>query len=841
MRRSRAMAFGVGLGSLAWLGSCSDGTGPECADGSPSPCTQSAEGVILSDPAPGEAPSLRMQRAPRGLALSFAPQTTPGEADVAYISLPSNSYSGAAIAHITSSSFDGTVTAPMIEGGLDPVPVSAAAGDSVEIEILSSDGVTLARTGSRVPVTRRPRVVRTVPPRGKTDVAVNAIIVVIFSEPIDESTLSSSSIRLLRGGNPVAGTARLLEGVTAAVTFQPAQPLTDNTAYTLVVTQGVHDLDGDALEEEAEVVFTSGSQSAPPVTRLTVLPNITGLSIGSRLQLVVTAVGGFDTLQVPIPIAGVPILWATENPAVATVSTSGLVTAVAPGETRIRVQALHDLGVAAFARIMVGSQTVASLELSPPIDTTPTTGKIEVTAVTRDDAGNVLPFRPVSWNTSNAAVATVEETSGGKAWVTGVSSGSALIIATSEGKADTAMVEVAAPGAYQMMSAGSDMTCGLRAGAWAFCWGENAFGQVGDATASSLPLPRAVSRGLQFVRISAGGGNTCAVTADRQAYCWGINGLGSLGIGSAVGPEQCELAGSCSRTPIAVLGGQSFTAIDVSLYGGDFQFACGVTSSDAAYCWGSNSGGLLGVGTTAGPEMCAPAGTPIPCSTTPVEIGGGRRYTAITLGGQHACALTAAGAAFCWGTNVVGQLGDGTETRRLTPVAVGGGLSFVSLSAGGDHSCGLTSDGSAYCWGSSASGALGHGAFTGPDFCQDPDPFERPYPCSTSPARVTGGLTFATISAGGSHTCALTPSGVAYCWGSNWGGQLGNATTNDSASPVAVAGGLTFASLSAGRSHTCGVTADGVAYCWGTNDRYALGNDDTLPGSSVPVRVEGQP
>lgn len=840
MRICRKVTPSMGLVCLAWLGSCSDG-GPPCDDPTGPDCPSLDEGVILSDPAPGDAASLALQRAPGGLAFSFAAQATPGETDVAYISLPSESYPGGALARVTSSSFEGTVTAPMIEGGLDPVPVTATAGDSVEIEILSSDLVTLARTGSKVPATRRPRVVRTVPPRGKTDVAVNAIIVVIFSEPIDASSLSSSSIRLLRGGNPVPGTARLLEGVTAAVTFQPSQPLGANTAYSLVVTQGVRDLDGDVLEAQVEVDFTSGTESAPPVTELTVLPDITGLSVGSRLQLVVRATSGQDTLRLPVPIAGVPILWASENPAVATVSTTGLVTAIAPGETRIRVQVLSDLNVAALARIMVGSQTVASLELSPAADTTPITGKIELTAVTRDVDGNVLPFRPVSWSTTNAAVATVEEASSGKAWVTGASSGSALIIATSEGRADTATVEVVSPGVYQVMSAGANMTCGLRGSAWAFCWGANASGEVGDGTSNSLLLPRAVSRGLRFVQISAGGNNTCALTADGQAYCWGANARGSLGIGSTAGPEQCEFTGSCSRTPIAVLGGQSFTAIDVNLYGGDSEFACGLTSTDAAYCWGSNVGGALGVGTTTGPEMCAPAGTPIPCSATPVEIAGGRRYTVITLGGRHACALTTAGAAFCWGDNIVGQLGDGTETRRLAPVSVGGGLTFVSLSAGGEHTCGLTSDGSAYCWGSSTNGALGHGAFTGPDFCQNPDPFARPYPCSTSPARVTGGLTFATISAGGSHTCALTPSGTAYCWGSNGGGQLGNATTNNSASPVVVAGSLTFANLSAGLEHTCGITTNGVAYCWGSNSSYALGTDDTVLGSSVPVRVEGQP
>lgn len=836
MRSCRAGVLGVGLACLAWLGSCSD----PIIDPPPPPPD---EGVILSDPAPGEGLALSYQRVPRGPAFSFAAQAAPGETDVAYISLPSGSYAGGVLARIQSSAATGAVTAPMIEGGLDPVAVTATTGDSVEIEILGSDLVTLNRTGSKVPATRRPRVVRTVPPRGKTDVAVNAIIVVIFSEPIDATSLSSSSIRLLRSGNPVAATARLLEGVTAAVALEPAQPLAANVPYTVVVTQSVRDLDGETLEAQVDVDFTSGSQFAPAVTRLTVVPDITSLSVGSRLQLSARATGGDDTTRVPVPIAGVPILWASDNPAVATVSTTGLVTAVAQGGTRIQAHVLSNQNVVGMAQIVVGSQEpVASLEITPSSDTTPTTGKIELTAVARDAAGSVLPFRAVSWSTTNSAVATVEQGSGGTAWVTGISSGAASIIATSDGIGDTTAVEVVSPGPYQVMSVGYNGTCGLRGGVWAFCWGGNASGKVGDGTSNSWQLPHAVSRALRVVQISMGGGNTCALSGDGKVYCWGANFMGTLGLGSTVGPEQCDFAGPCSRTPIAVSGDRSFSAIYVNRHAGFYQFVCGIASSGATYCWGSNVSGSLGIGTTTGPETCNEFNTPLPCSTVPLEVAGGQRFTSLALGDIHACGLTAAGEAYCWGDNSSGELGDGTETDRSTPVAVTGGLRFVSLSAGSRHTCGLTSDGTAYCWGFSGGGALGLGAFTGPDFCQNPDPFGRPFPCSTAPERVTGGLTFATIATGGDHTCAVTPEGVAYCWGFNAWGQLGNASTISSAAPVAVTGGLTFANLSGGLQHTCGVTTTAIAYCWGSNSNYALGTDDLpLPVLGVPIRVEGQP
>jgi len=129
---------------------------------------------------------------------------------------------------------------------------------------------------------------------------------------------------------------------------------------------------------------------------------------------------------------------------------------------------------------------------------------------------------------------------------------------------------------------------------------------------------------------------------------------------------------------------------------GDYH-TCGLTSAGAAVCWGENGDGQLGNGT-------------YDDKVTPTTVSGGLKFTSISAGSYHTCALTSAGAAFCWGYNAYGQLGDGTsDNHRLTPTAVSGGLKFTSISVGAYHTCALTSAGAASCWGANWYGQLGDG------------------------------------------------------------------------------------------------------------------------------------
>lgn len=250
---------------------------------------------------------------------------------------------------------------------------------------------------------------------------------------------------------------------------------------------------------------------------------------------------------------------------------------------------------------------------------------------------------------------------------------------------------------------------------------------------------------------------------------------------------------------------------------------CAVRSDGAAYCWGTNEYGGLGVGYRSAPGAVFP---------TPQKVVGGHQFTAVTTGHYHACAIATDGAAWCWGYNNVGQLGDGTMTSTGTPVLVQGGHEWAELSAGNLVTCGVTTGGDGYCWGYNGRGALGIGSLS--------------YATST-PVPVAGGLSFESISIQYDHACGLTTGGDGYCWGYDWGGQTGQGTTwMDGVlrrpTPARIPG-LTFRALDAGWNHSCGVTTSGEGLCWGYNYYGQLGSGSrtgNVPYSvPVPTSVAG--
>lgn len=414
-------------------------------------------------------------------------------------------------------------------------------------------------------------------------------------------------------------------------------------------------------------------------------------------------------------------------------------------------------------------------------------------AIPRGPDNELLDGRAIEWSSNNTAVATVSAAG----LVTAVAPGGPVrITATSEGTEGVALVHVAEEIAFVSLTASTDNTCALTATGQAWCWGDDDDGEAGGGEVTGQArTPVAVYSHLRFAEVGAAQTATCARALPiGTSWCWGSNA--SLVFGD---PGMAQ-----SLVPVPTSGNLSFSRLAT---GG--SHACGLLQSGEAWCWGNGLSGQLGKDGA------------FTNSASPTRVVGGHTFAGLTVGSRHSCGLTAAGAAWCWGDNWYGQLGDGSFSWKNRPVAVAGGHLFEELVAGEWHTCGRTSSGEAWCWGWNEWGQLGDGTTLN----------------RTIPTKVPGNEVWRSIHPSGWSTCGLLESGLAKCWGDNRHGTLGDGSTADASMPTPVMGGHAFTSLTSGTGyHICGIRVDGIAMCWGRNGAGQLGVGD-LANRSVPTAV----
>jgi len=880
-RRIFACASAAFLAGVALFAACTESAGPN----PPPPPPPPPPGLIVSNPIPIGALAIA-----GNVAASRSPASSAAADSVVYVAVtPGTAPSGrsATVRRIGSAS---SFTTPFFDGGFDPVPVNARAGDSIDVVITDAGGGLVSRMRLAVAATRAPVVVRTQPPPRKRDHPLNAAIVVVFSEPIAGTSVTPGAIQLLRGQTVVAGTARFLDPSLDAnhvsVEFTPDQPLDASTNYELVVTQQIRDLTGDMLAAPDSVAFTTSQSSVgPPATIRVILDSVVVLAPGASIQLAATVLDSAGNL-----LTDQPVTWSVTNSTIATVSGTGLLQGLASGLTRLVASAGQAVtGFWVLVNVPVGPP--ASLNVSPSTATVAAGDMILLTATVRDASGQVLAWY-VEWSTSDSTVARAEYggNPGNVGQIIGVKGGTVVItgMVPYTPARGTATVTVGPPVPVASLSVTPDsvtlvvkaktrFTTTLRDATGRLVSGRRILwtsDNLAIATVDSNGSVTAVGTGsvaivatidgvadtakigvqtITFASVRAAGGFTCGLTTDQSAYCWGNADVG-LGRGNlSQWAQDCiqkiDSAGyRCEPVPQPVVGGLKFSYIEPGWR------TCGITAAHVAYCWGYNPYGNDQF------PMPEPSGLP---------------FTQISAGNQFSCGVTTDGAAHCWGWNDFGQLGDGTTISRSYMQTVVGGLTFGTVTAGLWHTCGLTIDGSVYCWGGNVEGELGDGTTTnksspvpvagglaltslatfadntcgltiaGVAYCWGRNLFgglgDNTTTSRNTPTPLAGGLTFKVISVGGEHSCGLTTEGLAYCWGWNAEGQLGDGTTLMRMTPVPVLGGLIFATISAGYVHTCGLTTSGVLYCWGNNEYGELGDGFAEVRSAVPVRVAGQP
>jgi hypothetical protein len=322
--------------------------------------------------------------------------------------------------------------------------------------------------------------------------------------------------------------------------------------------------------------------------------------------------------------------------------------------------------------------------------------------------------------------------------------------------------------------------------------------------------------------------STLAITPVEQTTCRN-RGVATFTAGTSSTNAEVRLVGTCvtPRGP----GGMNATldGASVTIAGDSIAFTVALSSfGPRETC--TYTGRLTG-GTSLGARgsvSCSRRGTGTwEMSWGPAEAPAMGRLVMIDIGNSMTCALDTAGQAWCWGINSYGNLGMADDLPRLVPAPAAGNLRFTQIS--------VAREGPVVC-GLTASGEAWCWGTSWGGRLGDGSTTAEGKP--SSPVRVAGNHTFSQISAAGTHSCAIATTGEAWCWGTNAVGQLGTGNETPSSSPVAVAGNLKFKQISSYSWNTCGVTTSGSAYCWGEGWSGILGNGET-DNSNVPVPVSG--
>ncbi|HSW59626.1 MAG TPA: hypothetical protein VLJ60_02440 [bacterium] len=329
--------------------------------------------------------------------------------------------------------------------------------------------------------------------------------------------------------------------------------------------------------------------------------------------------------------------------------------------------------------------------------------------------------------------------------------------------------------------------------------------------------------------LSGGGKHSCSINEDGRLFCWGENSNGQMGDAWGEMDTMNEkiiknnLPGPVDTSEILI----DKKVIDLSA---GYLHSCAVDEDGVVFCWGFGRDGQLGNGIYL--NVFSPVISDIYGDMKDKKI------VAVSAGGSFSCAVDEDGLVYCWGLNLSGQLGDGTNIQDREdpmPVDMTGVLKdrkIVKTSSGSSHTCVLDDLGEVFCWGLNDRGQLGDGE--GGDGA---NVSERPS-VSRVPVKIKAEeIKFADVSAGYNHTCLLSDKGKIYCFGDNSKGQLGDKTTEKKLVPVAVSSDKKFKAVSAGFEHSCAIDDKDEAYCWGSNIVGQLGTG-TEESSLTPVKVE---
>ena len=572
------------------------------------------------------------------------------------------------------------------------------------------------------------------------------------------------------------------------------------------------------------------------------------------------------------PLTGRIINWTVSDTTFATLQTnSGTdVALLGRGSGSVTVHAVSEtkIGVGTYTIIRPSVSTVvvvpdtATLVVDDIGNDRPTA--VQLTGTAHDSVGSPLPDRLIHWRLLDTALAALSDSTGPTTVVTGRASGTARVVGSAEGSADTAFVRLVLPSVASVVASPDTASFVFPSTDTLYAVARDSIGHLllrpihwavqdttiagsSDTTGGLIIITGRHTGQTIAIASCQGHADTVVVRVVRVAVAGVrlgpdtshvlIHAVRPAFYGYAVDSANNILLG---RTIVWSSSDSSVALADSQGTSGGYSYAhvLGVslgtaiitaTSEGVSGTWHATVYAVhynaVSVQVLRGCALASDDTTTF-CwafTSTVYPVPASPHLTLISAGNNHICGIAVSGAGVCWGGDEFGQLGDAqpqleTDSAHLV---LGGNL-FQTISAGYHHTCGVTQTGTGLCWGEDSTGQLGTG-----------DNTQR-----STPAPVAGGLTFSSISAGNGFSCGITTSQTAYCWGANANGQLGTAGTGGANTPQSVVGGHLFSRISAGATHACGIDTTGGAYCWGANSVGQLGIGTTIDHSS-PVAVAG--
>jgi alpha-tubulin suppressor-like RCC1 family protein len=546
------------------------------------------------------------------------------EEQTSYVSLLPGSMPDGLAAIITNRRTGERAETVLLDGGFDPQAIRAQVGDSVDVTVTRASGV-VARASVSIVAKRPPRIVRTVPPKGATDVPISLRMFVVFSEPVAAGSVTPASMFVTTGGSTVAGALGTVPGSGYVVEFTPNGLLAPSTHYSLTVETVVTDRSGDPLQEAAHVEFTTAAATGTPV--------IGSLSIASA---------GYSTCA--LDERGHAYCWganpfgmlAVDPPQPSTRCTDpdgdGIVDCAltpAPVRGQLALQSItmgngHACGITRFGDAYCWG-TNAAWQLG-----------------NADSHVPEVPVQVIGGLRFGVLAAGTEATCGlaltGDAYCWGSMAPGTFGPAGNR----TPFIPTLVPGGLRWthLTLGGSHACAIADGGLAYCWGLNIVGQlgVGDAPlercgfVACASRPQQVAGDLRFKAIAAGSEHTCAIATDDQTYCWGAWRDGS--------------GNDPSFVPVLVPGGHAFVALAAGYEGA----SCGIAAAGDLWCWGRPTVG--------------------PWSPIPVRVAPGIAFASVTISISDMCGRATDATLYCWGGNWNGELGIGTTNPSEVPVRV---------------------------------------------------------------------------------------------------------------------------------------------------------------------------